>query len=147
MSCNGSGGEWLFPCHQWLCSDTGDGRTERELHPLCSHTPTSDHTLPWEVRVFTSDLRGAGTDANVTFQVHGDRGSSDPFTLGDNIADFERGECDVFPGVLLPTAIGNCVNALTVSHDGTNPYPEWHLERVELASSRLRLAYHFQCGR
>ncbi len=81
------------------------------------------------------------------FQVHGDRGSSDPFTLGDNIADFERGECDVFPAVLIPTAIGNCVEALTVSHDGTNPYPEWHLERVELVSSRLRLAYHFQCGR
>ena len=147
MSCDSSGGEWSFPCHQWLCLDIGDGRTQRELHPLHPNTPTSDHTLPWEVRVFTSDLRGAGTDANVTFQVHGDRGSSDPFPLGDNIANFEQGECDVFRGVLIPAGIGGHVEAITVSHDGSNPYPEWHLERVELECARLQQTYLCPCGR
>lgn len=96
--------------------------------------------------MFTSDLRGAGTDANVTLQVHGTEGSSPPIPLGDNIANFERGECDVFRGVLIPTSVGGALEAMTVSHDGSNPYPEWHLERVELFNTQLQQEYHCQCG-
>ena len=96
--------------------------------------------------MFTSDLRGAGTDANVTLQVHGEQGSSDPIPLGGNIADFERGECDVFQGVLVPTRVGT-IQGVTVSHDGTNPYPEWHLEKVELSNASLQLKFHCHCGR
>ena len=95
----------------------------------------------------TSDLRGAGTDANVTIQIHGDEGSCDPIPLGDNIANFEQGECDVFRGVLIPASVGRTVKRVTVSHDGSNPYPEWHLERVELVNSALEQEYHCHCGR
>lgn len=147
VECVTSGYSWTFPCQQWLCLDTGDGRIERELHPLLPNSTHSDHSLPWEIRTFTSDLRGAGTDANVSIQVHGSEGSSDPIPLGDNILNFEQGECDVFRGVLLPTSIGGSVEALTVQHDGCNPYPEWHLDRVELCNTDLQREYHCQCGR
>ena len=149
MECVTTGGSWQLPCHQWLCSDTGDGRIERELHPLLTpHSAHhSDHALPWEVRVFTSDLRGAGTDANVTLQVHGSQGSSLPTPLGDNVANFEQGECDVFPGVLVPVSVGGALEGVTLSHDGSNPYPEWHLERVELSCASLQQEYHCHCGK
>ncbi len=147
VECCSSGGHWTFPCQQWLCSDTGDGRIERELHPLVPNDGHSKHSLPWEVSVLTSDLRGAGTDANVTLQVHGDEGSSDPIPLGDNITNFEQGERDVFRGVLFPTSIGGSIQAVTLSHDGTNPYPEWHLEGVELCNHGLQQEYHCHCGR
>ena len=51
--------------------DSGDGRIERELHPLVNEAERSevDGRGNWEVRVWTSDIRGAGTDANVTLQV------------------------------------------------------------------------------
>ena len=62
----------VCPCERWLCVDDGDGRIERELHPLL---PSEDKGAgqgvwsQWTVHVWTSDMRGAGTDANVSLQV------------------------------------------------------------------------------
>ena len=47
--------------------DCDDGRIERELHP--SSRGEGDGEREWRVTVWTSDVRGAGTDANVTLQV------------------------------------------------------------------------------
>lgn len=144
MECVTTGSKWKFPCNQWLCLDTGDGRTERELHPsLLSSAPPS----PWEVQVFTSDLRGAGTDANVTLQLHGSQGSSQPVPLGDNIANFEQGECDVFqiePGAV--EVVGPSLEAITVSTDGSGPYPEWHLDKVLLTNGAIGEQFTCQYG-
>lgn len=52
--------------------DSGDGRIERELHPLVvggAERSEVEGWGIWEIRVLTSDIRGAGTDANVTLQV------------------------------------------------------------------------------
>ncbi len=68
---SGGDGVWVCPCDRWLCVDSGDGRIERELHPL----PASEEGAcqgvwsKWTIHVWTSDMRGAGTDANVTIQV------------------------------------------------------------------------------
>ena len=139
-----TGEQWVFPCDKWLCLDTGDARIVRELHPLVD--AKSNCSLEWEIRVFTSDLRGAGTDANVTLQIHGSGGVSEPIPLGDNLANFEQGECDVFKGVLVPTSIGT-VEAVTVSHDGTNPYPDWHLEKILLKNTSTHDEYLCYCGK
>ena len=48
--------------------DSGDGRIERELHPLVAET-SAEERGKWTVHMYTSDIRGAGTDANVTIQV------------------------------------------------------------------------------
>ena len=144
VECVSTGRQWTFPCKQWLCMDTGDGRIERELHPIDQDCTHSSHT--WEIHVFTSNLRDAGTDANVTLKIHGTNTSSYPIPLGGNIANFEQGECDIFNEIIIPTKIGK-VEAITVSHDGTNPYPEWHLEKVILKNVTLREEYQFHCGR
>ena len=52
--------------------DSGDGRIERELHPLVvgrAKRSEVEERGNWEIQVWTSDIRGAGTDANVTLQV------------------------------------------------------------------------------
>ena len=48
--------------------DCDDGRIERELHPSVGGEE-GDGGREWRVTVWTSDIRGAGTDANVTIQV------------------------------------------------------------------------------
>lgn len=50
----------------------------------------------WFVWVWTSDIRGAGTDAQVSIQVYGDAGKSDIITLGNETDNFEQGELDKF---------------------------------------------------
>ena len=69
VECGTTGGKWLFPCQRWLCLDTGDGRIERELHPTVEEKEGGGGERRWRVHVWTSDIRGAGTDANVTLQV------------------------------------------------------------------------------
>lgn len=105
----------------------------------------------WLVKVVTSDIRGAGTDARVFIQVHaagekeeragkGDEGikevTSERLWLEDRPEYFERGQVDEFR-VTLPQSIGSNVTGLTVGHDNSNPYPEWHLDHVELLSESL----------
>ena len=68
LECGTTGANAVFPCVRWLCLDEGDGRIERELHP----SPTcgeDEGGSGWRVNVWTSDIRGAGTDAQVTLQV------------------------------------------------------------------------------
>ena len=62
------GDSWEFECHRWLCLDEGDGRIERELHRSVQPVK-AEAGKEWTVHVWTSDIRGAGTDANVTLQV------------------------------------------------------------------------------
>ena len=69
MECGTTGGKWLFLCQRWLCLDAGDGRIERELHPTVEEKEGGGGERRWRVHVWTSDIRGAGTDANVTLQV------------------------------------------------------------------------------
>ena len=69
VECGTTGGKWLFLCQRWLCLDAGDGRIERELHPTVEEKEGGGGERRWRVHVWTSDIRGAGTDANVTLQV------------------------------------------------------------------------------
>lgn len=145
VACLSTGEKWLFPCNQWLCKDRGDGRIRRELHPhQHSATPTSS---TWDIHIVTSDLRGAGTDANVTLQLHGSQGSSAPIPLGDNVANFEQGEEDVFTGVEVQGGGLESVEGVTLSHDGTGPYPDWHVQTVSLTNTRTGREYRCQCDR
>ena len=58
---------------------------------------------------------------------------------------FQEGEEDVFP-ITLPHSLLP-LSSLTLSHDNTGPYPEWHVDRVAVENSSTRESYMFQCGR
>ena len=51
---------------------------------------------PWQVVVYTGDVRGAGTNANVFLVLYGESGKSDEFRLRDKSDNFERAQVDKF---------------------------------------------------
>ena len=50
----------------------------------------------WNVWLWTSDVRGAGTDANVFLTLYGDKGKTDEVPLGNATDNFEQGQLDKF---------------------------------------------------
>ena len=78
-------------------------------------------------------------------QVHGEHCSSSSLPLGTTTDNFEQGEEDVFT-VSLPTDVGP-IMAITMAHDNTQPYPDWHLDRITMESECGQEKYTFPCGR
>jgi len=64
--------------------------------------------------------------------------------LGDGIANFEAGEHDVFRNVC--DSVGP-VEGVTVTHDGTRPFPDWHLSRVAVVDSDSGHKYIATCDK
>ncbi len=52
--------------------------------------------LPWSLWIWTSEMKGAGTDAQVFLQVYGETGKSDQMKLESKSDSFEQGQCDKF---------------------------------------------------
>jgi hypothetical protein len=52
--------------------------------------------IPYEVTIWTSDRRGAGTDANVFVQMYGTDGKTDEIVLNNRSDNFERGMKEKF---------------------------------------------------
>lgn len=51
---------------------------------------------PWSLWIWTSDVKGAGTDAQVFLQIYGEKGKSDEIKLENNSDSFEQGQLDKF---------------------------------------------------
>lgn len=109
----------------WLDEDEGDGLIERELYemvslrqkkhksawPQLSHIssfgsvfgishgfqiPLLTPEFPWSLWIWTSDIKGAGTDAQVFLQIYGEKGKSDEIKLENNSDSFEQAQLDKF---------------------------------------------------
>jgi hypothetical protein len=84
----------------------------------------------WSVLVYTSNLKNAGTDANVHIQIFGDKAQTSalPLEKKGETNLFETGKCDKFdmnlPDIGKPTKI-------KIGHDNVGLYPEWHLDKVK----------------
>ena len=63
-----------FPCYRWLSRDEDDGQIERDLFP--GEEEHHDQDVHYTAEVYTSDLRGAGTDADVSLVLFGHLGDS-----------------------------------------------------------------------
>jgi hypothetical protein len=85
--------------------------------------------LQYEVVVYTSDLRGAGTDANVSVELLGAQERSGPLRLDTSADNFERGRRDVF-SVRAPD-VGPLAQ-LVVRKDAAGLSNDWHLAAVEV---------------
>ena len=83
--------------------------------------------IPWYIWVYTSDLRGAGTDAHVILVLYGREGKSDEIKLQSKSDTFEAGKCDEFKRDLADVDIPY---KLRVSHDNKHAFASWHLDRV-----------------
>lgn len=52
--------------------------------------------FPWSLWIWTSDIKGAGTDAQVFLQIFGEKGKSDEIKLENNSDSFEQAQLDRF---------------------------------------------------
>lgn len=77
-----------------------------------------------QVKVATSDLRGAGTSANVYITLFGSAGDSGARCLESGAKNFERGRSDIFE---LVADVGE-LESIRIGHDNSGLSPNWHLK-------------------
>ncbi|XP_063036774.1 lipoxygenase homology domain-containing protein 1 [Melospiza melodia melodia] len=142
--CPFTGIEQTFPCGKWLDEDEGDGLIERELYEMVSLRQKRLKKNPWSLWIWTSDIKNAGTDATIFFQIYGDKGKSDEMKLDNNSDNFETGQTDKFM-IELPD-LGNFYK-LRIWHEKRNPFAGWHLNKVTLLKTLTKEKYSFNCGR
>uniref|UniRef100_A0A3Q1F1I1 Lipoxygenase homology PLAT domains 1b n=1 Tax=Acanthochromis polyacanthus TaxID=80966 RepID=A0A3Q1F1I1_9TELE len=142
--CPFTGTEQTFPCGKWLDEKEGDGLIERELYEMVSLRQRRQKH-PWSLWIWTSDLPGAGTDADISFQVYGDKGKSDEIGLDNKTDNFEQGQVDRFIQVELPD-LGK-LTKLRIWHEKRNPFTGWHLSKATIMKTLTKEKYKFPCER
>ncbi|XP_043570379.1 lipoxygenase homology domain-containing protein 1-like [Chiloscyllium plagiosum] len=142
--CAFTGIEQTFPCRKWLDEDEGDGLIERELYEMVSLRQKRQKKNPWSLWIWTSDIKNAGTDANVFLQLYGNKGKSDAMCLDNNSDNFETGQTDKFM-IELPDL--GTIYKLRIWHEKRHPFAGWHLNKVTLMKSLTKEKYNFKCGR
>uniref|UniRef100_A0A8D0DE08 Lipoxygenase homology PLAT domains 1 n=1 Tax=Sander lucioperca TaxID=283035 RepID=A0A8D0DE08_SANLU len=142
--CPFTGIEQTFPCSKWLDEKEGDGLIERELYEMVSLRQKRQKKHPWSLWIWTSDLPGAGTDADMSFQVYGEKGKSDEIRLDNKTDNFEQGQVDKFM-VELPD-FGK-LTKLRIWHEKRNPFAGWHLSKATLMKTLTKEKYNFPCER
>ncbi|XP_054613031.1 lipoxygenase homology domain-containing protein 1-like isoform X2 [Dunckerocampus dactyliophorus] len=142
--CPFTGIEQTFPCGMWLDEDEGDGLIERELYEMVSLRQRKQKKYPWSLWIWTSDVKGAGTDAQVFLQIYGENGKSDEVKLENNSDSFEQGRLDKFM-IEMPD-IGRLLK-VRIWHEKRHPFAGWHLGRVSLLKTLTMEKYSFECGR
>ena len=114
-----------FPCDRWLDKKTG-------LTALLTPEAADSEVASYKVVVFTSDIRSAGTDANVTIRMFGEDGTAlEEMPLDSSKNDFERNRMDEF------TLRGKNVKRVAkidIGHDGKWLGSGWHLNKVQVTN-------------
>ncbi|XP_075595826.1 LOW QUALITY PROTEIN: lipoxygenase homology domain-containing protein 1 [Balearica regulorum gibbericeps] len=161
---NGKGSETVtFPCERWLAKSEDDGEIVRELVPSDIFTeklmkdgtlkqieeevedPLEVHT--YKISVFTGDIYGAGTDANVFLNIYGDLGDTGERKLSKsetNFNKFERRQEDTFTIQAVDLGI---LYKIKIRHDNSMFSPDWFLEKVEILDETTEESFIFLCER
>ena len=95
-------------------------------------------------------IKGAGSDANVTLQLHGVLDGKDvqmgPFPLESSADDFRKGAVDVF--IVEGVELGE-IKTATVQHDGKCLLSgsDWHLKMIDVEDNLTKKKTNFWCDR
>nr|XP_029494200.1 lipoxygenase homology domain-containing protein 1-like [Oncorhynchus nerka] len=134
---------YVFPCSRWLSRGEEDGELVVELLPEDTNQ-LEENT--YEVCVFTGDMLGAGTDANVYINIYGENGDTGERLLrkSGNLNKFESGQEDVF--TITAIELGP-LRKLRIRQDNAASYSSWYLDRVEIVDTKDDTTYYFPCNR
>uniref|UniRef100_A0A672Z678 Lipoxygenase homology domains 1b n=1 Tax=Sphaeramia orbicularis TaxID=375764 RepID=A0A672Z678_9TELE len=124
-----------FPCGRWLDRGEDDGAIVRDLYPAELQTEFFMPFVPYEIKIYTSDVFGAGTDADVFIALYGRKGvCTQQKSLCVNKRErrlyFERGAEDMF--IVELEDVGDVIEKIRIGHDNRGTNPGWHLDRVEI---------------
>ncbi|KAK2899220.1 hypothetical protein Q8A67_010638 [Cirrhinus molitorella] len=133
---------YLFPCERWLASDEEDGEMVVELLPE-DNEELEENT--YELNIFTGNMMGAGSDANVFINIYGENGDTGerPLRKSNHLNKFERGQEDTFS--ITAVELGP-LKKLRIRHDNSNQ-SAWYLDRVEIVDTKDDTTYYFPCNR
>ena len=145
-------GEYDFPCDRWLDNGSGDRQLMRDLiqrkkgvqHVVPGLSlGKASHLTKYKIVVFTGQVKGAGTDANVTVVLYGDHGRSGPWRLDTRMHDdFERAQIDTF---YVEAAFLGELKAIKIGHDGAGGSSSWYLETVVVRDELNGGEWEFEC--
>ena len=133
-----------FPFRNWIDKKNGLEHTiwpDRDGDGMGDVGVLGDR-VKYLVTTHTSDIRGAGTDANVSIEIHGDKsfiGASRLETHGNN---FERGQKDDFEVVGPDMGV---IQWVVIGHDNSGLGAPWHLAQVSIFHPLLQQMFIFPC--
>ena len=137
---NNTGKTVFFPCGgQWWAKDEGDKQIERYLEPADAADP--QHL--YAVTIVTSDIKGAGTDADVTLSFMGSKGSSGEHRLDDSKNNFERGMVDSFQIKCQDVGV---ITSARIGHNNRGFGPSWHMQSMTITDQNTGVETVFACG-
>ncbi|KAI2661945.1 Lipoxygenase homology domain-containing protein 1 [Labeo rohita] len=133
---------YLFPCDRWLAVDEEDGEMVVELLPE-DNEELEENT--YELHIFTGNMMGAGSDANVFINIYGENGDTGerPLRKSNHLNKFERGQEDMFS--ITAVELGP-LKKLRIRHDNSHQ-SAWYLDRVEIVDTKDDTTYYFPCNR
>ncbi|XP_032101128.1 lipoxygenase homology domain-containing protein 1 isoform X1 [Sapajus apella] len=134
----------MFYYGDWLSQRKGKKTLVCEMCAVIDEEEMMEWTS-YTVAVKTSDILGAGTDANVFIIIFGENGDSGTLALKQsaNWNKFERNNTDTFnfPDML---SLGHLCK-LRVWHDNKGIFPGWHLSYVDVKDNSRDETFRFQC--
>lgn len=108
-----------------------------DLHTPVLNVPPTDRSqrATYTVKVKTSDVAGAGTDANVYISFFGSKGQSSEYHLSNGKNNFEKGDSEEFTlnGV---EDVGD-LQGFNIRSDLTNLRPGWFLQSVDITKGGI----------
>uniref|UniRef100_H2ZAW4 PLAT domain-containing protein n=1 Tax=Ciona savignyi TaxID=51511 RepID=H2ZAW4_CIOSA len=142
-----SGKVTVFPCGAWFSKKLGDKTLSRELSASVGGRSVLKKTN-YKINVKTSNLRSAGTNANVSCIVFGTFGETGELKLKVSETHknkFERDAMDTFT-FQDKLSVGE-PQKLRVWHDSKGFSSGWHLDHIEVCDESTQQKYMFPCGR
>uniref|UniRef100_A0A8C5KBI3 Lipoxygenase homology domains 1 n=1 Tax=Jaculus jaculus TaxID=51337 RepID=A0A8C5KBI3_JACJA len=134
----------MFYYGDWLSQRKGKKTLVCEMCAVIDGEEMMEWTS-YTVSVKTSDILGAGTDANVFIIIFGENGDSGTLALKQsaNWNKFERNNTDTFSFADM-LSLGHLCK-LRVWHDNKGLFPGWHLSYVDVKDNSRDETFRFQC--
>ncbi|CAE1278375.1 unnamed protein product [Acanthosepion pharaonis] len=140
--------EYVFYCNRWLATDEDDNQILRELPATGEGIKKPLPVITYKVEVYTGDILGAGTDANIFLNILGVFGDTGERFLTDsktNKNKFERRKMDEFQ---IEAVTLMELKKIRIGHHSKHPGSGWYLNKVIITPSNdLDHSYTFECNR
>ncbi|XP_002918168.1 lipoxygenase homology domain-containing protein 1 [Ailuropoda melanoleuca] len=135
----------MFYYGDWLSQRKGKKTLVCEMCAVIDGEEMMEWTS-YTVSVKTSDILGAGTDANVFIIIFGENGDSGTLALKQsaNWNKFERNNTDTFNFSDM-LSLGHLCK-LRVWHDNKGLFPGWHLSYIDVKDNSRDETFRFQCN-
>ncbi|XP_006891751.1 PREDICTED: lipoxygenase homology domain-containing protein 1 isoform X2 [Elephantulus edwardii] len=134
---------YYFNCNNWLSKVEGDRQWCRDL--LASFNPMDmPRGNKYEVKVYTGDVIGAGTDADVFINIFGEYGDTGERRLESEKDNFEKGAEDKF--MLDAPDLGQLMK-INIGHNNKGGSAGWFLSKIIIEDIGNKRKYDFPLNR